>query len=263
MREDAAAIRAQVLGTCTLEVGGVPVQQWRAGRARQLFQYLLINREQPASRERLHEALWPAASPPSSSSLKVAAHAVRRILEEYGAGQVALVHSAGGYMIEGGPIHVDLDEFNKWIDRARAAKRSNQHQETLRCYANAVNLYRGDLLEEEPEEWIESPRRWARNYALWMLSELRVEAFAAGEWIDGLRWCERTLALDPVNEPTYQALVSLYGEQGEVSIANYWYEACCQALARHLGVEPSDQTKRLCARIQQRSPIAEPVAKPI
>ncbi|WP_405996962.1 hypothetical protein [Streptomyces sp. NBC_00829] len=47
------------LGNVSLMGRGSPVRRWRAGKARDLFLYLLVNRGRPVDRDELHGALWP------------------------------------------------------------------------------------------------------------------------------------------------------------------------------------------------------------
>src|SRR5690349_15899341 len=74
-------IRVRSLGTFELDIHGSLVRRWQAGKARNLLQLLLLQRGKPLSKETLYQSLWPEAEwSSSSSSLKVAAHVLRRIL---------------------------------------------------------------------------------------------------------------------------------------------------------------------------------------
>ena len=79
------AVVVRCFGAFEVYLAGEPVLSWHAGKARNLFQYLLLNRGRIVRRETLFAALWPGSSWSSAAkSLKVAVHAVRRTF-----GQVA------------------------------------------------------------------------------------------------------------------------------------------------------------------------------
>src|SRR2546429_2971538 len=77
-RIEPPVVTVQCLGTFAVTVRGTPIRRWQAGKARALFQYLLLRRGTPVPRGTLLEALWPDAD--TSLSLRVAVHALRQIL---------------------------------------------------------------------------------------------------------------------------------------------------------------------------------------
>lgn len=244
--------RVRFLGSFAFEVDGQPVEQWRAGKARMLFQYLFLNRGAVIPCDALRGALWPGVQPRSSSSLKVAAHAVRRVLqslESDGQAPMELVHRSDGYMLTAGPAWVDIDEFNAAIRRHRQAAVEKSHEESIHWARRAMELYSGDFLAGETGDWIEDHRQWARNLALIALGELRVDALANEDWSEALRWCRRTLELDPCHEPTYQALMQLHAERGEFATVRDWYERCRHRLRVDLDMAPAERTERIRASV--------------
>src|SRR5690348_10782629 len=81
MSEAPAAVVVRCLGQFAVATDGTPVTRWSAGKARGLFQYLVVHRDRPVLRDRLHDVLWPETPwSPRSSSLKVAVHALRQVL---------------------------------------------------------------------------------------------------------------------------------------------------------------------------------------
>ncbi|MFC7648935.1 BTAD domain-containing putative transcriptional regulator [Streptosporangium lutulentum] len=226
---------------------------WRAGKARALFQYLLVNRDRLIHRDRLHEVLWPDSDDRSSSSLKVAVHAVRRVLGTYDRDDgFRLIHQDHGYMLQAQNAWVDLEEFERAFQRARDAWALKDHQRALEWFQTTADLYTGDFLASETGDWINEQRQWAQGLALRALAVLRADSLEREDWAAAMHWCRRIIALDPYHEDTYQTLMMIHGELGELGRARDWYELCRRRLSKDLDAEPAERTERILASLTRR-----------
>ena len=73
----------RMLGDFELIVEGISIDRWKAGRARELLQFLLANQGRPLSRYDLIDSVWEdsdARAP--ENALKVAIHALRKLLSD-------------------------------------------------------------------------------------------------------------------------------------------------------------------------------------
>lgn len=244
---DRSALRARFFGTFGLEIDGNPVNRWRAGKARALFQYLLVNRGQVVQRDRLQDILWPDGECRSTSSLKVAAHAVRRVLDTQRdpAGQLQLIHRDGGYLLLTGNAWLDTEEFQRACEQGRVASLAKDHTRAVEHFRHAMGLYLGDFLAGETDEWIVEQRTWIRGLVLAALTELRTDAVVREEWPEVVHWCRRTLELEPCHEETYQTLMMMHGELGEPGRVRDWYELYRRRLRQNLDLEPGERTERI------------------
>jgi tetratricopeptide (TPR) repeat protein len=66
----------------------------------------------------------------------------------------------------------------------------------------------------------------------------------------------RLLALDPLQEAVYRALMRLHAGRGQRGTALRHYQACAEVLRRELGVEPDAETQRLYREILRQAPPA-------
>jgi two-component SAPR family response regulator len=226
-------VAVRLLGEFSMHVEGQPVGPWRGGKARGLFQYLLLNRGRLVVRERLNEVLWPGADRTrGGSSLKVAAHALREVLSRVPAAVgLELVYQDHGYCLRAENVWIDVDEF--------------EHCAGAGADRLAMQLYRGDFLGSESSPWAIEQREWYRSLALRVLDRLRDDAWRRGDDIELVTWCRRSLEIDPSRETTYQALMAAHARFGELDRVHSWYRICLRRLREDFGVEPTAETHRV------------------
>lgn len=256
------AVRIRFFGDFELTVNGAPVRRWRAGKARGLFQFLVIHRGQTLTRERLYEALWPGSDRPAGdSSLKVAAHALRRVLDAHPdspcASGIRLSYRDFGYVLDVVDLWSDVDRFRELTHsglRAAAAGDLDAARERLR---SAVALYAGEFLRGENADWVVEQREYLRSLALRALEVLRADAAEREDFPELIEVCRSTLGIDRHHEETYRALMTAHGRRGEHACVRRWYELCARRLREDLAVAPSRETDRLLHTIL---PAARPPA---
>jgi DNA-binding SARP family transcriptional activator len=256
-----SAVTVHFLGEFFLTIDGRPIERWRAGKARSLFQYLMVNRNRIVVRERLYEVLWPDIEwSAGSSSLKVAAHALRQVLRigdqsrgtsAADASAVRVVHRDFGYGLYADDMWVDIDEFHARFDEGRAADEVRDTAAAMCAYRAAMELYRGDFLAGERHSWVLEQREWHKAAALRVLERLRDDALQRGDYAELIRWCQRTLEIEPYREDTYQLLMWIHGRFGERERVKNWYQMCVQRLRCELDVEPTTDTHRVFSQALQ------------
>ena len=233
-------VAVRMLSGFSLVVGGEPVQQWRGGKARGMFQYLLLNEGKLVPREKLYEVLWPDADHSTGgSSLKVAAHALRGVLGRIPADAgFVLVCRDRGYQLQARDVWTDVAEFERCC--ATRADRA------------AMELYQDDFLGGDDSAWVVEQREWYRSLALRVLDRLREDALRRGDHLELMRWCRRSLDIDPYREDTYRALMSVHAVFGELDRVVAWYRLCLRRLQDGLGVDPSPETNDVLLRALRR-----------
>lgn len=241
----------QTLGDFELAFDGRPVQQWKAGKARHLLQFLLLRPGRIVPRAALFESLWPDASwSKDSSSLKVAVHMLRTILEPGDGSRSALrlVTRESGYLLQADRVSVDFEEFLRLADDAYEAQLRGDRATASALYRRAAALYRGDFLPDVGYDWAAAQREWLRSRLLCALAFLTETDILHGDHIGMIRWCQRTLEVDPLHEETYRALILVHAHLGRLTQARRWYRLCATRLREHLQVGPDPATQRIYAR---------------
>lgn len=250
-------VSVNLFGAFELRLAENSIHKWHAGKARNLFQYLLVCRGRLVLRERLYEVLWPESEwSPNSSSLKVAIHAVRQVLQigpdGYAPSGLRIVHQDFGYTLYAEKIKVDVDDFEALIEAGNAATEAGKVADAMRFYRDAMDIYRDDFLAGERAEWITEQRQWYKSFALRILDRLSAYALRRADFDGLVHWCRRIIQLDPYRESAYRMLIEMHGRFGELGTVRHWYEICAQRMSDELGMKPAAETERVY-RLAMRS----------
>jgi DNA-binding SARP family transcriptional activator len=249
----ASTVEVRCLGGFGVTVDGVPVHRWRAGKARSLFQFLVVNRNRLVTADRLREVLWPGS--PRSGALKVAVHAVRKVLGELSS-DMTVVQDGGGYLLCASSVSVDAERVEALAGQARAAERAGLGRRARALHRAVAHLHTGEFLVGERADWVVEHREWLRATVLHSLRTLREHASRDGDHLDVLSTCRRILELDPFAEDAYQWLMVWHAHRGELGRVRGWYDLCEGRLGARLDAEPSSRTKRILLDAMRRKPVS-------
>lgn len=240
----------RLLGPFEIEREGQPLPDsvWHTQQAKQVLKILILARGRPVPAERLMEWLWPGANPETTATtLRSTVHALRRVLEPERAprepSRYVVTRSPGYAFVPDDAVWVDLYTFELLLDQAARARHPGHKRHLL---TQALELYRGDLLEEDPyAEWVLLERERLREQYLDALLELAELHAQAGDLHRAIAACRRALARDEYREATYRALMRYQVMAGDVAAALTTYERCRRMLQEEFGVEPTAQTQAL------------------
>lgn len=231
-----------------------------------LLKILLIQGGRPISREALTELLWPGAEPHAAANrLYVLVNALRRVIEPAQQGRRwTFVCSDGGhyYLNPGAPLRLDTTEFRECVSLGEQLSREGDIAGAIEAFEAAVDLYRGDLLEEEPNaDWFREQRTHLQEICLSVLGTLAGVYLHQGALEDSIDRYRRALKIDPMREGNHRGLMRALWTAGRRDEALREYELCRDILRRELDVEPLPETEALHAHIRN-SPHPEPLPQP-
>lgn len=230
----------RLLGDLGIELDGKAIPLPRSRRACTLLAWLALH-PGPHGRSRLAALLWPDVLDASArASLRSAIWALR----------VALGPEASSYLVTGrdavelcgGGLRVDVREF----DRLLAAGEP----------ADAVTLYRGELLSLLDADWVFDAREECRERLAAAFAGLAGHAEAAGDGAAALDWARRRAALRPLDEEAGRELIRLLAASGDVAGALAAYTRLSERLDAELGIGPGAETARLAATLRGPPPTA-------
>jgi DNA-binding SARP family transcriptional activator len=233
-------LRVLALGRFEAWRGGEPVSPsiWQPRRkARLLLLYLLSRAPRPVACDELIEALWPDLAPDSARrALNTTFSDLRHILEPFlGQGQPSRYLTRDEETLTfSGQVWYDVAEFQQAVRTGGQAARQ------------ALELYRGDFLPEEPyPDWVLRERERLRGLYLNTLTAWLEERVQAGAWREGVELARRILEQEPWLEEVWRALMRCLARLGRRSEALHAYQECVRALRREMDVAPSAETRAL------------------
>jgi DNA-binding SARP family transcriptional activator len=194
------------------------------------------------AREVLIERFWPDCDPArGQSNLSSALWRLRRDLMP--AGNFALTTGLLGEVgiTEEASLWLDAEVFRAKVRRACTGAGSLDSA-TAMDLEQALELYRGDLLEGFYYDWVLAERECLR--ALYVRGRLQLLSYhaAGSEWEQAIECGREVLRLDPLRETVHRRLIELYARNGEPAAARRQYHRLVQLLAEELQVAPAPET---------------------
>lgn len=120
--------------------------------------------------------------------------------------------------------------------------------------ADAVSLYRGDLLQGVYDDWCLVQREALLARYLFALEYLMRAHMARKAWDKALMAAHKLLGTDPLQEHIHRAVMRCHYLLGNRPAAVKQYAACVQLLRRELDVEPMEETRRIYETIISVTP---------
>jgi DNA-binding SARP family transcriptional activator len=241
-------LEIRLLGQLEIRLGGSPVAFSTPRKSLEVLAYLLLNRSAPAAREHLAFLLYPDDEESSArAKLRATLNDMPKILPAPFARYV-IVDSDKVRWNPDAPLWLDVDAFS-------AAATDRQRLST------AIELYRGDLLPQLYDEWIEARREAYRNAYVRCLDAAISAARSMADFPAAIETARRALALDPYREDVVRRIVSIRYQSGDRAGALTEYDAFVKRLRTEMDAEPMAETTALADRIRHGvEPTEEPEA---
>ena len=234
------ALQIDLLGRFALRAPDQDIQI-EAPRVKALLADLLIHTGTARPRPHLAFRLWPDSTEKQArTNLRQLLHNLRRALPE--SDRFLQVTARAITWKPSAPCILDLTQLENAIRAADNASADGRFDEEARHLIVAADLYRGPLLPECYEPWLQAPRADIEQRALSALDRLITLLEDKGEPRLAARYAERLRRLDPMNEAVYRRLIVLYGQLGESAKAQAVYLSCQTMLADEIGATPSEAT---------------------
>ncbi|HET7769694.1 MAG TPA: BTAD domain-containing putative transcriptional regulator, partial [Chloroflexota bacterium] len=260
-------LRVRLLGDLEVWRGDAPLPSaaWRTRQTLSVLRLLLHERDRVVSAERLADAIWPDAGfEGARNNLHVAIRTLRGALEPgltRGGASRYLRTEPPGYRFVAGECAVDVDDFLRLCQAGSAAHGRGESETAVRALREALALYRGDYLADEPyADWAEGARERLRAAYLDATDRLAALLAAGGENAEAIAHVERALAIDPLREALHRRLMTCLAAQGRRGDALAAYERAEALLKEELGVAPSAETRRVREQLLMASGPARPLS---
>ena len=245
-----ATLQIRLFGSLRLEIDGQGLDRNPGKRVAELFAFLLLNRDATYSREYVANLFWSDSDESKARrSLNTSLWRLQGIFDQLpdsppGQPFVRLDARTVGFNI-GSDYWLDVAEFES---RCALAGQAATPREQAALYAQAVALYRADLLPDCYEDWCLIERE--RLQALYLRALARLVGYHSeqGEYPAAIEFARRILIHDPLREETQRDLIALHLAADQPTAALRQYRECEAILRRELGVEPMPETRALLGR---------------
>ena len=237
-------IRITLFGRFSVQYGGEPVLDHAPHKAQELLAYLLLNPGRAHPREALADLLWEDCESPHAKKY------LRQALWQLHAGLLAVGRSRASRLIHQEPGWVELDlEGCAWVDIVQLEEaflsvrgRAEIQPSMAPRLVDAVQLYRGDLLEGWNFNWCSYERDRYREMYLSLLDKLVAHYEIKGDYEAGIAFSMLALRCDRARERTHRHVMRLQYLAGDRTAALRQYERCVSALREELEIAPSTET---------------------
>ena len=213
--------------------GQVPT---RSSRVTAVIGFLAVHAGVPQSRQRVSSALWPESSDAQAlTNLRRELHHLR---------QVPVLADA----LEVGPSGLrwqpdrgcDVDVVTFESERRAAAQVADlsDHTAFLRHADAALAAYRGEFLPGCPQDWAAEVRADLQARYVELCDLVCAARRRRGELAGAAEAARRRIAVRPLEESGYLALMQVQSQQGDRGAAVNTYHGCAAVLERELGMAP-------------------------
>ncbi len=214
-----------------------------------LLALLALRPGEAHTRERLMARLWSdRGEAQARSSLRQALWTLRNALE--GVEPNPLIVEGETLTLDPAAIVTDVLDFERnAADGSPAALQS------------AVDAYQVNLLvglhtrDAAMDDFLRDERQRLHEIAVDACTKLLEYRLRRGRDDAVAETAKRMLAIDPLQEAAYRALMEHYAAKQQIGLALKQYQACKETLRRALDIDPSPETEQLFERIRLAEPM--------
>jgi DNA-binding SARP family transcriptional activator len=264
------AARVRLFGTLEISLGDRRVSAFATKKSRALFAFLLLHPDRSHPRDLLAGTFWgelPEAV--ARKHLRDSLWRIRQVLRPIGEDSLAL-EVREDFVTVGlrGEGWLDTREFEDRLRRVTTRRAEETSASELEQLDTAIELFRGDLLEEIYDDWCSIERERYRTLAGEALHRLMTYHAYRREWGLAVQRGQRLLALSPLHEQVHRTLMRCYACSGNRGAAVRQFQICANLLREDLDVDPMKETVALYQSIRAGAiplPVtaeAEPVSLP-
>ncbi|MBC7228305.1 MAG: tetratricopeptide repeat protein [Thermoflexales bacterium] len=204
-------------------------------KTQSLLAYLILHRHRPRSRDELATLFWGDRDDVHARrSLATALWHIRRALGE----SYLLADSTSVQFNPASSFSLDVAEFEEHLAMNRKEPDERRAADHLR---QAVDLYRGDLLEGFYDDWCLEERYRLEALYLDALGRLVSWYESQGHAGAALAYAQKCLAHDPLMEHIHLAAMRALVALGDVAGARRQWQRCCETRWQELYLPPSPE----------------------
>jgi len=243
-------IDVQLMGPFNLHLGIEKVndRNWQRDKAKEIFVYLLLNRERYVPKEEIMRELWDTSDEKSADrDFKVALNALMKVIEPNRSARenpFFVLRKQTMYRLNpDADIRTDLDKFQKHMAIGLSERFPLVAIEQL---LKAASLYKGPLFEEKlTTAWISDERERVEQHYINVMERIAQTYTRLRDFGQTVYWAEKLLRIDQTWEEAYRLLMFAHYQLQNRPQAVKWYKKCNSVLKEELNIEPMDTTEQM------------------
>lgn len=220
-------------------------KEWKRMKAKELFLYLYIHREQFVTRQQLCDAIWQQDEEAMQRDFKVVFNAMVKTLEPTRSAREEshfITRRQHLYKLEDRWIQSDVAHFTYYAERGLEEKSAKLSNEWLKL---AMRLVDGPFCSDMERDWMEPIQTQFNEQILKILERVAQNYVRLQQFEKVIRWAERIIALDDGHEEGYRLLMLGHYYLGNRREAIKHYERCVNALEEQFKITPMETTEQL------------------
>ena len=214
-------LEINTLGTFTVLVKGEEISADLLGgqkRVMDLLKLLIVYRKTGIMKERVYELFWPRYSYKSArDNLNTIIYRLRKLLNSK---DDFLYTDINAIRFKENTVITDADRFLEYMKLGTEAEKNGNNEVSIRMYRSAVELYKGDFLENDLYyDFIRDERENLRSKFRGLLFRMIILSLNSADFREALEWAKQLIDTDPLCEPAYRMLMvasSAVGNRSEI-----------------------------------------------
>lgn len=213
--------------------------KWRTAKARELFLYLLQNKNTLVHKGTLMEMLWGEEDLDRGYSiLYTTVYNVRKALQTYGE-NLELQNTNDGYILKLHNVDVDLHTWEKEVTQLP----SEITQDSIDDYVRVMTLNTGPYLGEFDYIWVEPERYRLETLCIVTMQKMVDYFIEQDDREEAVKWLQLIVQRQPELEDTHLLLMKLFEENNLDHLVKKQYDDYL-AIQKSFDLRPSPKVKK-------------------
>ena len=215
---------------------------WQTSKTKRLFFFMLLQRGEKVSGDRLIDTLWhEVPTRKGSSSLRKAIQYIRQVTRlKLGIKDELICLSKGMYQMAAGIVtNLDVDEFEILAKRVREAADKAERRSLLE---KMISIYKDGFASGWYDDWVEGIRLHYQSMYEECMVILYDVAEKEGEYIEAMNISKRLVSMNFVDEKHHCRLMKALAQLGRFGEIEQDFQALTKALRKELKTTPHEET---------------------
>lgn len=219
-------MRINVCNELTFQTGEkIQQPRWRTSKAKELFLYLLQNRQQTVEKSELVKLIWPdLSSKKAYSQMYTAIYHIRKTIESFKM-NIGIAGQQGGYRLWTYNISIDMALWEGYLEALPAVS-----SEILQRYEASMKLYTGPYLGNHHYAWIDQERHRLEQRWLTIAKQMAKTYEENKQFEPAVDWYVGVVSYCPEDEEAQFALMQVYAMLGYGVLVSAQYKQLQKAM---------------------------------